>query len=296
MSSKKHLRCISLGLVIIAAIYVMIARIFPEITNSFYIGKYEMNVSHFQVTYILYAMVTVAFLVMSFTKLSVIVGTNIALTLIVLVGNYFYQDMGMAYPIKLICSGAFMLMGIVNLIYAIKCKCKNLKLMVVMAIGLIFAFLGDFAINQEFVSGVVFFALGHIFFVVTYLMYRKITKIDVAISVVWGILAVGFILFCPYFAFDPPVFQYICAAYALIISVMVGKSLGNAIVEKSFYTIVIGIASVLFFFSDVALVLAWFSVLEGRWLSNLCMALYYPALVMLGWSMIIYINNCVIKK
>ena len=72
---------------------------------------------------------------------------------------------------------------------------------------------------------------------------------------------------------------------------MVGKSLGNAIVEKSFYTILIAVASVLFFFSDVALVLAWFSVLEQEWLGYLCMALYYPALVMLGWSMLIYIHS-----
>ena len=183
-----------------------------------------------------------------------------------------------------------MLMGIVNLVYAIYKKCANMKLMVLMAIGMIFAFLGDFAINQEFVSGVIFFALGHVFFVINFWLYRKITKIDIIISVVWGILAVGFILFCPYFAFDPPMFKYICAAYAAIISVMVGKALGNGLVEKNIYTMIIALGSVLFFFSDVALVLAWFSVLEMKWLSNLCMALYYPALVLMGWSMIRYVR------
>ena len=233
---------------------------------------------------------------MSFTKLGTIVATNIVLTLLVLVGNYFYQKMDLTYPIKLVCSGGFMLMGIINLIYALKQKSKNIKLMAIMALGMIFAFGGDFAINQEFVSGVIFFALGHVFFVIAYLMYRKIEKMDVIISVGWGIMAVGFVLLCPYFVFDPPAFQYICAAYAAVISVMVGKSLGNAIKEKSFYTILIATASVLFFFSDVALVLAWFSVLEGRWLSYLCMGLYYPALVMLGWSMLIYIRKHRITK
>ena len=197
----------------------------------------------------------------------------------------------MAYPIKLICSGGFMLMGIINLIYAIKAKCRKISLMVLMAVGMIFAFLGDFAINQEFVSGVVFFALGHVFFVINFWLYRKITKLDVVISVIWGILAVGFILFCPYFVFEPAAFKYICATYAAIISVMVGKALGNALVEKNIYTILIGVGSVCFFFSDVALVLAWFSTLEAKWLSNLCMGLYYPALVMLGWSMIRYVHN-----
>lgn len=291
MSSKKTLRLISLGMFIIAAVFVAVALSHPEMGGVFYIGKFQVNASHWQVCYNLYAIIMVAFLVMSFTKVSTIVAINIALTLLVLVGNVFYQSMAMTYPIKLVCSGGFMLMGIVNLIYALKTKCKRVILMVIMGIGMIFAFGGDFAINQEFVSGVISFALGHIFFVIAYLMYRKISKIDIIISILWGIMAVVFILFCPYFVFRPEVFKYLCATYAAIISVMVGKSLGNAIVEKSFYTILIAVASVLFFFSDVALVLAWFSILEQEWLGYLCMALYYPALVLLGWSMLIYIYN-----
>ena len=159
MSSKKTLRLISLGMFIIAAIFVVVALTHPEMGGVFYIGKFQVNSSHWQVCYILYAMVMVAFFVMSFTKLGTIVATNIALTLLVLVGNYFYQKMDLTYPIKLVCSGGFMLMGIINLIYALKQKSKNIKLMVIMALGMIFAFGGDFAINQEFVSGVIFFAL-----------------------------------------------------------------------------------------------------------------------------------------
>ena len=291
MSSKKTLRVISLGMLVVAVIFLAIVLTHPEMGNTFYIGKFEVNSSHWEVFYILYAIIMVAFFVMSFTRLSTIVAINIALSLLVLVGNYFYQKMDLTYPIKLVCSGGFMLMGIINFVHAVKEKFKNIKLMAIMALGMIFAFGGDFAINQEFVSGVIFFALGHVFFVIVYLMYRKLEKIDIIISVVWGIMAVGFVLFCPYFRFDPPAFQYICAAYAAIISVMVGKSLGNAIAERSFYTILIATASVFFFFSDVALVLAWFSVLEGRWLSYLCMGLYYPALVMLGWSMLVAIKR-----
>ena len=290
MSSKKTLRLIGLGMFIIAIVFAVVALTHPEMGGIFYIGKYAVRAEHWVVAYILYAMMMVAFFALSFTKRTVIVAVNIVFSLLVLVGNCFYQAMGMSYPIKLICSGGFMLMGIVNLVYAICKKCANMKLMVLMAIGMIFAFLGDFAINQEFVSGVIFFALGHVFFVINFWLYRKITKIDIIISVVWGILAVGFILFCPYFAFDPPMFKYICAAYAAIISVMVGKALGNGLVEKNIYTMIIALGSVLFFFSDVALVLAWFSVLEMKWLSNLCMALYYPALVLMGWSMIRYVR------
>ncbi len=289
MSSKKILRGISLVMFVIAAIYVGIAITHPEMGNSFYIGKFQVHAGHWLIAYLMYIIVMVALFVMSFTKLSVIIAVNIAMTLLVLGGNVFYQMMGMAYPIKLICSGGFMLMGIMNLLYAMKTKCKNLKLMVIMAIAMIFAFLGDFAINQEFVSGVIFFALGHVFFVVAFLLYRKITKPDIVISSIWGVISVALILLCPLFVFEPSFFRYISAVYAGIISLMVGKALGNAIAEKSFYTKVIGVGSLLFYFSDVSLVFAWFSVIEERWISHLCMALYYPALVLMGWSMVIYI-------
>ena len=48
-----------------------------------------------------------------------------------------------------------------------------------MAFGLIFAFLGDVAINPNFILGVILFALGHIFFVGSYMVYKKLDKLDI---------------------------------------------------------------------------------------------------------------------
>ena len=61
MSSKKTLRLISLGMFIVAAIFVGVALTHPEMGETFYIGKFAVNASHWLVAYILYAMVMVAF-------------------------------------------------------------------------------------------------------------------------------------------------------------------------------------------------------------------------------------------
>ena len=57
------------------------------------------------------------------------------------------------------------------------------------------------------------------------------------------------------------------------------------------FTGMIAIGSVLFFVSDMMLLLAWFSTIEGRWTSNVCMAAYYPALCLLAGSMVVYLKK-----
>lgn len=215
---------------------------------------------------------------------------NIAITLAVFIGNYYYQSLGFNYTLKIMCSSGFALMGMINMIYAYK-KVADKKVLQFLTLGLIFAFLGDVAINPNFILGVIFFALGHVFFVVAYLAYRKLGKLDVMFSAGLGIFSVGFILLFPYIVFSVPVLKYVVLLYAVIISVMVGKSVGNVLCEKNAFTAMIAVGSLLFFISDMMLLLAWFSTIEGRWTSNVCMAAYYPGLCLLAGSMVVYLNE-----
>ena len=160
---------------------------------------------------------------------------NIVITIMVFIGNYFYQSLGFSYPLKIMCSSGFALMGIINMSYAYK-KIENKKVLIFMTLGLIFAFLGDVAINPNFILGVIFFASGHVFFVVAYLVYKKLEKLDMIISGALGCFAVGFILFFPYIVFDVPALKYVVLTYAVIISMMVGKAVGNALRDKSVFT------------------------------------------------------------
>ena len=73
---------------------------------------------------------------------------------------------------------------------------------------------------------------------------------------------------------------------------MVGKSLGNLIRNRNIATKMIGFASVLFFISDLMLVLGWF-VKTIEWADKACFATYYPALSFLAFAMLLTsINEC----
>ena len=95
-----------------------------------------------------------------------------------------------------------------------------------------------------------------------------------------------FLLFCPLLNFEVAVFRIVCIVYSLIISKMLGKAIGNFVRERNFVNVTIAVASVLFFFSDLMLVLDWFIGL-WRWTDNACMGTYYPALCFLALSMCI---------
>ena len=198
--------------------------------------------------------------------------------------NYFYQSNGFDFTLKCLCSGLFAALGFVNLGYALKTKQRNTKFYIGMSAGLVLAFLGDYLIGKDFIVGAATFALGHVCFVVAYCFMQKMQKYDYIFS---GVLFLGcliFLLFCPLLTFDVPLFRIVCIIYALIISTMLGKAIGNFVREKTLINGTIATASVLFFFSDLMLVFDWFIGLWS-WTDHACMGTYYPALCLLALAM-----------
>ena len=215
---------------------------------------------------------------------------NLAIIATIFVLNYFYQFNGFDFTLKCICSGSFATLGLVNLAYALKTKQTNTKFYIGMAAGLVLAFLGDYLIGKDFIVGAATFALGHICFVVAYCFMQKMQKLDYAIS---GALFLGcliFLLFCPLLTFEVAIFRIVCIVYALIISTMLGKAVGNFVREKTFVNGTIATASVLFFFSDLMLVFDWFIGLWS-WTDHACMGTYYPALCLLAFSIFLKTKN-----
>ena len=217
-------------------------------------------------------------------KNKIMLAVNTVIIAAIFVMNYFYQSNGFDFTLKCICSGSFALLGIINLCYAFITKQKDKKFYVGMALGLILAFLGDVLIGYDFIVGAATFALGHVCFVIAYCFIQKLQKLDYVIS---GILFTGcliFLLFCPLLTFDVAIFRVVCIVYALIISTMLGKALGNFIREKNLVNGTIAVASILFFFSDLMLVFDWFIGL-WNWTDHACMGTYYPALCFLALAM-----------
>ena len=204
--------------------------------------------------------------------------------------NYIYQSTGYKMELKITCSVMFAALGLINLLFSIITKQSNLKFYILMNIGLILACFGDYLILFDFIKGAASFALGHVSFVVAYCFLKKIKKWNLIVSIGLFIGCLILLLCCPLLTFDNTVFQIVCIIYALIISLMVGKAIGNLVQDRNAATVTIAVSSMLFFFSDLMLVLGWF-VKSIEWADNVCLATYYPALSLLAFSMLLKTFN-----
>ena len=198
--------------------------------------------------------------------------------------NYFYQKNNFVFWLKCVCSAAFALLGVINLVFAITSGQDDLEFFILMASGLVFAMLGDIFLNKSFALGAGFFAFGHVGFAVAYSFLQAFGPRDIVIIGVIFIATAAFLLFAPCVKFGSENIKWICLAYSLIISVMLGKAMANLIGQANAVNALISAGSFLFFFSDLMLVLNWF-VRVGRWAGNACMGTYYPALCILAFSM-----------
>ncbi|MBQ8311528.1 MAG: lysoplasmalogenase [Clostridia bacterium] len=216
----------------------------------------------------------------------IMLAVNAAVIATIFVLNYFYQLDGFDFTLKCICSGLFASLGAVNLGYAVITKQSNFRFFAAMATGLVLAFLGDVLIGFDFIIGAATFALGHVCFAVAYCFLQRMRPLDYLFSGVLFLGAAGFLTFFPLLNFEEPIFRVVCIVYALIISVMLGKAIGNFVRYRNVLTGTIALASFLFFFSDLMLVLDWF-VGRWSWTDHACMGTYYPALCLLALSMLI---------
>lgn len=226
-------------------------------------------------------------------KNKILLAVNTAIIATIFILNYFYQSNGFDFTLKCICSGGFALLGIINLCYALITKQVGIRFHIGMSAGLLLAFLGDVLIGYDFIVGAAIFAVGHICFVIAYCFLQKFSVRDLIPSGILFLGALIFLLFCPLLTFEVPIFKVVCIVYALIISLMLGKAIGNLIKEQNALTITIATASTLFFFSDLMLVFDWFIGLWS-WTDHACMGTYYPALCLLAFAM--YIKTKISKK
>ena len=150
-------------------------------------------------------------------------------------------------------------------------------------VGLVFAFLGDVLLEIEFIVGAALFALGHVFFFISYCFLSKINLQDILCALFIFVPSLLIILLVPIFKFEG-IMKIVCVVYALIISFMVGKALSNYLKDKSITNIIILIGSCLFFFSDMMLLFANFgNVLVC---GVFCLLTYYPAEFFLAYSIL----------
>ena len=191
------------------------------------------------------------------------------------------------YIYKTIPSVLFVLCGVLNFIYVFKLEQRNKVFKYLMLIGLIFACLGDIVLIDYFVIGAILFAIGHIFFFISYIVLQKIKLRDILIAL--GIFVVSLIVILVPQIFDFGEMLPVVIVYAFIISFMLGKAISNVIEkEYRFENIWIMIGSILFFLSDLMLLFNVFTDISIVF-DIICLILYYPAEFILASS--IYYSN-----
>lgn len=214
---------------------------------------------------------------------TVILAVNLALALLIFILDGLYIRYG-AFSVKVVTSLLFVVMGGVNLAYLIITKHKDFRFPAIMVSGLVLAMLGDVILEIHFIAGAVLFAIGHVLFFVSYCFLRKFTFIDFLCGALIAFLSVLFIVFAPIFDFSGDIaMEVVCVVYATVISLMVGKAICNFAVDRSWLTFIIMLGSLLFFFSDLMLLLNVFSSVE-KYVGALCLSTYYPAESLLAFS------------
>ena len=209
---------------------------------------------------------------------------NLIVSLIIFVGDVGYMLYGNII-LKSVLSAMFVILGAVNFVYVVKKHQQFNMFMLMMLIGLFFAMLGDIVLEIEFIIGALLFAVGHVFFLVSYITLKKYCIKDLIISLSIFIPCVFIILFVPIFDFGGIMMQMVCIFYALIITLMTGKAIANYTSEKSVFNLVVMIGSLLFIFSDLMLLFNVFGDV-GRWAGVLCLVTYYPAECVLAYSIL----------
>ncbi len=214
---------------------------------------------------------------------------NIICAALLFGGMVWYMTEG-GLNVKATASNCFVLMGGVNLIYALCAKSKRRAYPVIMFCGFVFAMFGDVLLGYNFILGAGLFAIGHIFYTAAFCTQMRLSRMDVVISAIIFSGAASLLLFYDKFDFGGTLMLGVCMVYALIISCMVGKAIATCVKERSVKNVLLAVGAVSFFFSDVMLVLRFFA--DAPWIvDRLCLASYFPAQGLLAASVYFHVRK-----
>ena len=185
---------------------------------------------------------------------------------------------------KSIASMIFVVIGFINLLHLLKVENKKSLSAYLLFLGLCFACLGDIVLEINFVIGAGLFAVGHVFYFFSYTQITKTSWKDFIYASAIFVPSLLVILLVPIFDFGGVFMQVVCCAYALIISLMLGKAISNYTQNRSILNLVIMLGSILFYFSDFMLLFNVFSNIKTSIFIVLCLTTYYPAEFLLAYS------------
>ena len=192
--------------------------------------------------------------------------------------------------LKGVTASSFVALGLVNLIYGL--LNRSGKYPVWMAVGLFTCMIGDIVLNIEFIYGACIFAAGHVLYCIAFCCLLKPKAADlIPIGAVFAV-AIMILKLVPTLDFGSALMEYICIGYALVISCMVGKAIANFLRQRSTVTALLLVGGILFFFSDLMLLLNCFGD-APKITDTLCLYSYFPAQCLPAHSVYHFVHKTV---
>ncbi|MBQ6946561.1 MAG: hypothetical protein IJN42_00810 [Clostridia bacterium] len=189
-----------------------------------------------------------------------------------------YRD----FHAKALCCTGFVIMASVGLLYTLLFRHHRL-IALLMALGAIAGYLGDVTLQDVVSVGTLYFAIGHIFYLFAFLRQRPEKKLLLCLWSATFAAAGAFILFHPHLYFPDLITRLVTLGYAAVISLMVSSAAAVLLRRKSFAAAFAFSGALLFFLSDLFLMLQ--SFFAGFSLPNVwSMSLYLLAQVALHFS------------
>lgn len=192
--------------------------------------------------------------------------------------------------LKGVTSAWFAALGGLNLVYARKKMGKLPRFLVLIELGLVFGMCADVLLGIHFIAGILFFAFGHVLYLMAFYTLEKFRRKDLYFIVPLAILSLLIVTATPYIQVDDPFLEKLLMAYAVIIAGMLGKALSNFHAGRSVSRMLLLLGSAMFWFSDVMLAIDMFGT-ASRLTWILCSYTYWPAQNILAFSLFHYINE-----
>lgn len=179
----------------------------------------------------------------------------------------------------------FVVMGLINLLYAKSTGLKEFRFLLWIEAGLIFGMCADVLLEIWMIAGMLIFALGHVCYLIGFCVLEKPKWQDLMALIPASLCSIYVVVGLPCVHIDDPVIVKFGIVYALIIGCMVGKAIANIRVRRSRFLWLLVLGSVMFWFSDVMLTMNLFGP-GGRLTWVLCSYVYWPAQNLLAHSLL----------
>ena len=187
-------------------------------------------------------------------------------------------------------SSWFVMIGLLNLRYAIKERISKIIFVNIMVIGLILGMLADVMLGKNFILGIVLFALGHVAYLIGFFFRRNLKKKDFVLCIPFMILSVIAVVGTPFIQVQDPLLERMLIGYAIIIGIMAGKAISNYLTEKNLTNKLMMFGAAMFWFSDLMLAVNMFGS-GGEISSLLCCFTYWPGQCILAYALYHYVRE-----